>query len=240
MPRRSLDYKKLTGLEDERKLGQLEALTGKYESAHWDPTSEIPGTGPEKMIYNYLLKLGVRFEFQYHMLDLPSTAFPEDIWIPDFQLPDYNVSLELYGFYWHSIPQRRESDQLKKAYWLNAGYTVYEYGIPLYPSGGLSSGKAVIWWDWEVYQNLDHLFSRDLPELFGAERVAPGDPEEYILDAEAERLRMASQKAAGIVAKMRPRVDPFKKNIRMLRRRLFNLEKIYPTLKEWKPVRPPR
>lgn len=239
MPRRSLDYAKLKALEDERKLGELEALSGSYERSHWDPTSEIPGTGPEKMIYNYLVKLGVRFEFQYHMLDLSSTAFPEDIWIPDFQLPDYNILLEIYGYYWHSIPRRREGDQLKKAYWLNGGYTVYEYGIPLYPSGGLSSGKAVIWWDWEIYQALDHLFSRDLPELFGPERIT-GEPEEYILNAEEERRRMESQKAAGIVAKMRPRVDPFKKKIKTLRRRLFDIEKIYPILKEYKYARAPK
>ena len=116
MARRNLDYAKLKGLEDERKLATLEAITSVKERSHWDPTSEIPGTGPEKEVYNYLVKLGIRFEFQYHMLDLPSTAFPEDIWIPDFILPDYNVMIEVYGYYWHSVPRRREGDQLKKAY----------------------------------------------------------------------------------------------------------------------------
>lgn len=232
MPKRSLDYKKLKGLEDERKLGQLEALSGAYERTHIDPTSEIPGTGPEKLIYNYLVKLGVRFEFQYHMLDLPSTAFPEDIWIPDFQLPDYGTLIEVYGAYWHSIPRRREGDQLKKAYWLNSGYTVYEYGIPAYPSGApTGAGKAVIWWDWEIYLNLDSLFSRDLSELFSPDRIA-GEPEEYILNAEKEKRRMESQRAAMAVSRIRPRFQPFVSGIRKLRRRLFDIERIYPFLKE--------
>ena len=232
-PRRSLDYSKLKGLEDERRLGELEALTEVSARANWDPTSEIPGTGPEKILYNYLVKLGVRFEFQYHMLDLPSTAFPEDIWVPDFQLLDYNILLEVYGYYWHSLPQRREGDQLKKAYWLQSGYTVFENGVPLYPSGGLSSGKAVIWWDWEIYHNVDQLFSRDLPELLGSERIA-GQPEEYILNAEEEKRRMEIGRAAMTVAKMRPRVEPFKKNLRMMRNRLFDIEKLNPIYKELK------
>ena len=233
MARRSLNYAKLKNLEDERKLGELEALSGVFERTHFDRTSEIPGTGPEKMVYNYLIKLGVKFEFQYHMLDLPSTAFPEDIWVPDFQLPDYNILLEVYGNYWHSIPQRREGDQLKKTYWLQSGYTVFEYGIPLYPSGGLSSGKAVIWWDWEIYQNLDSLFSRDLPELFSADRIS-GEPEEYILNAEQEKRKIEAQRAAGIVARMRPRVNPFKKQLKMLRNRLFDIDKINPIYRELK------
>lgn len=230
MPRRSFGYAKLQALEDERRLGQLEALSGAFDRSHFDPTSEIPGTGPEKMIYNYLVKLGVRFEFQYHMLDLPSTAFPEDIWIPDFQLPDYNILIEVYGAYWHSIPLRREGDQLKKAYWLNSGYSVSEYGIPLYPEGGPSSGKAVIWWDWEITFNLDHLFSRDLPELLSPDRIK-GEPEEYILNAEEEKKRMRAQRAAMAVARIRPKVFPETRRQRRVRKRLFDIEKIYPILK---------
>jgi len=101
MPKRTPDYMSLNSLEDERKLGQLDAVSQAYDNSHWDPTSEIPGTGPEKLIYNYLIKIGISFSFQYHMLDLPSTAFPEDIWIPDFQLRDYNTMIEVYGAYWH-------------------------------------------------------------------------------------------------------------------------------------------
>jgi len=233
MPKRTPSYLSLEGLEDERRLGQLDALNQSYQSSHWDPTSEIPGTGPEKMIYNYLLKIGIAFDFQYHMLDLPSTAFPEDIWVPDFQLTDYNIIIEVYGAYWHSLPHRREGDQLKKAYWLNSGLVVYESGIPLYPSGAPTSGKAIIWWDWEIYNDLDQLFSRDLPELFNSERIT-GQPGEYILDAEAEKLRMKGQRSAMAVARMRPSPPVVKVGIRKLRRELFDIEKIYPFLKTQK------
>ncbi len=231
MPRRSLDYSKLMGLEDERKLALLDAISTVKNNSSWDSTSEIPGTGPEKEIYNYLMKIGIRFQFQYHMLDLPSTAFPEDVWIPDFQLPDYNILIEVYGYYWHSVPNRREGDQLKKTYWLNSGYTVYELGIPLYPDGGMSSGKAVIWWDWEIYQDLDSLFNRDLPELLSPDRVT-GLPEEYILDAEQEKLKLRAQKAAGIGSRMRPKKPVFELQMRKLRRELFDINKMNPILKQ--------
>ena len=233
MPIKSLNYRKLKALEDERKLAYLEALSKIDERTRIDPTSEIPGTGPEKEVYNYLVRLGVRFQFLYHMLDLPSTAFPEDIWIPDFQLPDYNVLIEVYGQYWHSIPRRREADQLKKVYWLQSGYTVYEYGIPLYPSGGLTPGKAVIWWEYEIYQNLTHLFERDLPELFSPDRIQ-GQPEEYILDVEEEKRRLASQRMAIAARRLRPRISPYEKRIRSLRKKMFDIEKTFPVLRELK------
>ena len=239
MPRRNLNYRKLKALEDERKLGELEALSGVFERTHFDRTSEIPGTGPEKLIYNYLIKIGIRFEFQYHMLDLPSTAFPEDIWIPDFILPDYNVLIEVYGYYWHSIPKRREGDQLKKVYWLNSGYTIYEHGVPMYPEGGMSSGKAVIWWDWEIYQDLDILFNRDLPELLSPDRIT-GLPEEFLLNVKEIKLRMKAQKAAAIVARMRPKATAFERRIRALRRELFDIEKIYPVFRELRQIAFPK
>ena len=239
MPQRNLNYRKLKALEDERQLGYLQALSDIGDRTHWDPTSEIPGTGPEKEVYNYLVRIGVRFEFQYHMLDLPATAFPEDIWIPDFILPDYgNTIIEVYGYYWHSVPKRREGDQLKKAYWLQSGYTVYEHGIPLYPSGGSAAGKAIIWWDYEIYQNLDHLFSRDLPEVFTS-RVA-GQPEEYILDAEEEKRRLAAQKAAKIAVRIRPRLNPYEKHLRSLRKKLFDIEKTNPILRELREYAQPK
>jgi len=220
----SLDYKKLRALEDERKLMVLDATTAIKDRANYDPTSEIPGTGPEKLVYNYLVKLGVKFEFQYHMQDLPSTAFPEDVWIPDFILPDYNIMIEVYGAYWHSLPQRREGDQLKKVYWLQSGYTVYESGIPMQPTGGPGIGKAVIWWDWEIYLNLDQLFSRDLPEIF--ETRIQGEPEEFLQDAKKERLAMAGRIAAMKRAKLRPRINPMDKRIRKLRRKLFDINSL--------------
>jgi hypothetical protein len=228
MGRRSIDYSKLQALEDERKLMVLDAKQNAKDRSPFDPTAEIPGTAPEKLVFNYLVKLKIPFEFQYHLYNLPSTSYPESYWIPDFMIPAYNILLEVYGSYWHSILGRRDQDQLKKVYWLNMGYVVVENGIPLYPSSGSAIGKAVIWWEWEIYLGLDQLISRDLPELINAERIK-GEPEEYILDAELEKLSLVGQQKGGAARKIRPKINPIDKQIRLLRKQLFNINSLEQT-----------
>ena len=220
----NFNYQKLRNLEDERQLMILDAKTSIRERANFDPTAEIPGTAPEKLIYNYLVKLGVRFQYQYYMKDLPNTSFPEDVWIPDFILPDYNIIIEIYGAYWHSLLTKREGDQLKKVYWLQSGYTVYESGIAMNPTGGPGTGKAVIWWDWEIYLDLDQLFSRDIPEIF--ESRIKGEPEEFLLDAKKERLAMAGRISAMTKARMRPKINPTRRRIKNLRKKLFDINSL--------------
>lgn len=233
MPRRTISYRKLKAIEerDFAKLGRLSALEDLGRRSFPDSTAEIPGTGPEKLVYDYLKRLGVRFQFQYHQEDFESTSFPEDIYRPDFRLPDFNSVIEVYGEYWHSLPRRRESDLKKQARQLYAGYVVIEGGIPTWPESGAAIGKYVIWWGHEIMTNLPYLFARDLPELLSL--TAPkGLPDEYIRDIEADWQAQKRLRAQIIEARLRPRVHPIERKLRSLHRRLFDINKIYPFLHE--------
>jgi len=233
MPRRSYDYKMVQALDDERKLEQLEALNTRGKKSQPDLTSQIPGTGPEKMVYNYLVRLGVRFQFQYHQIDFESTAMNEEIWVPDFMLPDYNYTIEVFGQYWHSITEQRESDLKKRARQLYAGREVIEYGVSSFPESGGAIGKYVIWWEQEIYLNLAFLFTRDLPELFSIDRIK-GIADPYILDAEEER-RARKARIAGMTARrLVPKVTPMKRKLKRLRSKRKDLTKIYPILRKLK------
>ncbi|MCK4307103.1 hypothetical protein KAW50_02625 [candidate division WOR-3 bacterium] len=230
MPKRSLNYRKLLALEDERKLEELSAFED-AELAMYDPSGLIPATGPEKIVYNALLKLRVRFQFQYHLVDFPETALNESIYIPDFTLPDYDIVIEVYGTYWHSQLGRRSSDEYKMALALYKGQEVIEHGIVARrPDGGATRGRYIIWWDYEIYQNIDHLFTRDVPELFSANRIS-GRPDQYLLDRKEEEKQLRSQRARLIKQKLVPRVHPYTRKLRRLRRKQWDLTKTYPFLK---------
>ena len=130
-----------------------------------DPTIHISGTLPEKIVFNHLVSLQVNFNFQYHYRNNYSTMYPEDVWVADFFLKDYNVYIEVYGQYWHSAGSTVQNDLIKKAYWLNDGFEVFEKGLSTKPSGQRTVGKVLIWWEEEVYNGVAQLFSRDMPEL---------------------------------------------------------------------------
>jgi hypothetical protein len=194
-------------LEDERKLDRFQAVQErKTRSQFFDVNGEIPGTMPEKMVYHYLMRLKINFEFQYHLPENFVTKNPESDWQPDFLLPDYhNTLIEVYGTYWHRL--NRTSDQTKKAYWLLMGYTVIEQGIPTRPASGYATGgKAVIWWENEIYGGIDRLISRDLPELH--QPIRKGSAAEYLLDAEKEFNKIASMRARMKASKVRPKYVP--------------------------------
>ena len=98
------------------------ALAG-YDSDQFLAPDNIPGTVPEKMVYDYLSRLRIKFDFQYHLPENAKTKYTESDWIPDFLLPDFsNTLIETYGTYWHTIS--RVSDQIKKVYWQNMGCTI--------------------------------------------------------------------------------------------------------------------
>lgn len=234
MPRRNITYRQLQSLEDQNyhQMEQLTALEkiGK-EAAQWDATAEIPGTGPEKMVFNYLKRLRVRFRFQYHQEEIQGTAFPEEVYIPDFYLVDYNTYIEVFGLYWHSLSHRRESDLQKWARQLYGGKLVIEHGIPTYPTGGGFNGKYIIWWDYEIYQDLAGLFARDLYELF-TERLIEGKPDPYLLDREEEQKARKARIAGLTASRIKPRVEPFRRDMRMLRKKQFDITKTYPFLRD--------
>lgn len=219
-PQKSLVYSELKALE-EQKLLDIEYFKykrKKLENVYADIIPFYPATDIERIVGNFLLKLGVNFQFQYHLANFPETAFPENIWVPDFVLPDYNIVLEVYGYYWHSLPQRRDADQLKKLYFLAKGYAVFENGRVLYPSDTTwNGGKLVIWWDYEIYADLMYLVNRDIPEILIRKTLIelPQVPEikrmEAIETAEAQR-------AARITKRIVPKMKPFKPLTLKLRR----------------------
>lgn len=231
MARRSLGFRKVHALNDLRKLEQLTALESQGKRAFPDATCEVPGTGPEKLVYNYLQKLRVRFQFQYHQEDYEETARPEELYIPDFILPDYNIKIEVFGEYWHSMPHRRDSDLRKWARHLFAGNMIIEHGIPTFPESGGATGKYVIWWATEIYAWLSFLFQRDLPELFSTDRIK-GTPDEVLLDRD-EEIRKMRARIGGMAAKrIKPKMLPFQRETRRLRREQTDITRVYPILRK--------
>jgi len=77
-----------------------------------------------------------------------------------------------------------------------------------------------------------------LPELFNSGRIT-GEPEEYILNAEEEKLAKRGASAAMTVSKMRPSPPVVKQN-KKLRSELFDIDRIYPFLKAQKEYAIPR
>jgi hypothetical protein len=221
----------MRALEDMQQLEKLSAFESMVFTVVLNSSAEIPGTGPEKMVYEYLKRLRIRFQFQYHESDIESTSYPEDVYVPDFILPDYNTRINVFGSYWHSLPRRREKDMMQMARNLYDGRMVIEHGIPLEPSVGGATGKYVIWWEDEIYYDLDHLFTRDLPELFSADRIK-GQPEAYLEDRDSVLNKMRAQKAGMISRKLKPKVHPITKFHRRLRKKQFDITKTYTFLRK--------
>lgn len=217
---RSTQYKKLVNLEDERRVQERAAIIKIDKTAgFYDRTGEVPGTIPEKIVYNYLVRMRLAFNFQYHYPENWDTSNQESIWIPDFMLTDYNNTLiEVYGTYWHTT--NRDNDQIKKAYWLADGYTIVEQGVPMVPSGKSNGGKVIIWWENEIYQGIDFLFARDLPEVF--QRHIKGAAAEETRDMPAEFLKLKSMRARIAEVKREPKFVPSKPKVAMIRNKIYN------------------
>lgn len=234
----SLKYRRLHALE-ERRLADFEYLNEQVKSKEfaWSSiTPDIPGTKPEKMVYDFLVKMGIHFQFQYHLQDSPDTVIKESRWIPDFMLPEYNVVIEVFGHYWHSMPKTEESDRIKTVYMLNNGYTRITEGVSIYPSGGYQGKRYVIWTDVEIYNmGVSQLLARDLPDI-AFSPTKRGFPDQYVQNKDEERLRVERQKAAKIAKQVLPKNSPFKKdlltkfnkNVKKISKRLHPEQKLYP------------
>lgn len=218
--RSTRQYKRLVNLEDERGVQERQAIIDIDKTSKFhDMTAEVPGTMPEKIVYNTLVALRVNFEFQYHYPENWDTSNQESIWIPDFKLPDYNNTLiEVYGTYWHTA--NRDNDQIKKAYWLADGYTVIEQGTPLMPTNNSNGGKVIIWWETEIYQGIDFLLARDLPEIF--QRHIKGAAAEETRDVKAEFNKLRSMRARIAATKRKPAFVPPTPKINKIRNKIYN------------------
>lgn len=93
-----------------------------------DPYPHIPGTEPEKRIFEQLVKFGFFFIFQGQVPELTqgvyvTLAIPG--YKPDFVIPEYKVIIDPFSPFHHSLPGAAERDANKIALYTALGYTYY-------------------------------------------------------------------------------------------------------------------
>lgn len=117
-----------------------------------DPYPTVMGTRPEKMVYEQLMKRGIKFYYQSMLLvNLPLLQISKE-YRPDFILPDQKIVIEVQGVYFHSKAGSIEADAYKQALYNMMGY------------------KVLAWWDYEIEENIIDLFVREplLAHLIGS------------------------------------------------------------------------
>ncbi len=108
-----------------------------------DPFPAIPGTLPEKMLYAALMARQIPFLYQESVTATIPEIGLNNNYRPDFILPDTKIIIEVQGAYWHSMPDRIESDSFRAAILEYLGY------------------KVLFWWDYDILARLDELFLAD-------------------------------------------------------------------------------
>lgn len=93
-----------------------------------DPFPGIPGTEPEKRIFEVLVRRRIFFVFQGQVQELlrglyVTMAIPG--YKPDFIIPEYKVIIDPYSPFHHSLPGAAERDREKNALYSALGYTYY-------------------------------------------------------------------------------------------------------------------
>lgn len=105
-----------------------------------DPYPEVHGTRPEKMVYEQLVRRGIKFYFLNDFTyTIPEIDFIKE-YQTDFVLPDQKIIIEVQGAYWHSKPSAIESDAFKLAVYQSAGWHV------------------LAWWDFDIEEDINKLF----------------------------------------------------------------------------------
>ncbi len=113
-----------------------------------DPYPEVHGTRPEKIVYEQLVRRGIKFYFLNDFTySIPEIDFIKE-YQTDFVLPDQKIVIEVQGAYWHSKPESIESDAFKLAVYQSAGWHV------------------IAWWDFDIEEDINKLF-RNEPLLSG-------------------------------------------------------------------------
>jgi G:T-mismatch repair DNA endonuclease (very short patch repair protein) len=139
-----------------------------------DPYPDVYGTKPEKMIYAELMRRGIVFQFTAQI----NTGIPDievNQWFkPDFIIPAYRMIIEVQGAYWHTKPDKIESDSLRFALMQMAGY------------------RVIAWWDYDIESRLQELFS-EVPEL-GFTGMAVASPGRSAFTDDLKGLRKANEK----------------------------------------------
>ena len=105
-----------------------------------DPYPAVHGTRPEKMVYEQLVRRGIRFYFLNEFtFRIPEIALVKEFQV-DFVLPDQKIIIEVQGAYWHSMPNTINSDAFKFAIYQQAGW------------------HALAWWDFDIEDDVNKLF----------------------------------------------------------------------------------
>lgn len=101
----------------------------RLKKPHWvDPFPFIPGTEPEKRLFEALVRRHIYFLFQ---ADLPERRdFPGKLPLffdrnfqPDFVVPEYRVIIDPFGVFHHSLPEAVKNDAVKSVLYRSLGYT---------------------------------------------------------------------------------------------------------------------
>lgn len=71
-------------------------------------------TKPERILYQTLKDMGIRYESQYWVGRYRADAY----------LPDYNVLIEVDGEYWHNKPTQQKRDRRKDQFYKSRGFKV--------------------------------------------------------------------------------------------------------------------
>jgi hypothetical protein len=93
-----------------------------------DPFPSIPGTQPEKMVFEALVRRRIFFIFQGQIPELQRGLYAEMAipgYKPDFILPEYRVIIDPFSPYHHSLPEAIERDARKFATYTALGYKFY-------------------------------------------------------------------------------------------------------------------
>lgn len=94
-----------------------------------DPFPAIPGTEPEKRLFEALMRRRLYFVFQGDLPEykdfkkLPVLFVPA--FKPDIILPEYRVILDPFGVYHHSLPQAVQRDRIKSVVYRSLHYAFY-------------------------------------------------------------------------------------------------------------------
>lgn len=94
-----------------------------------DPFPGIPGTEPEKRIFECLVRHRLYFVFQGTIPEYADFKKLPTLYVPAFQpdivLPEYRVILDPFGIYHHSLPDSVKRDAIKSVVYRALGYHFY-------------------------------------------------------------------------------------------------------------------
>jgi hypothetical protein len=94
-----------------------------------DPFPFIPGTEPEKRLFEALVRNRFYFVFQGTLPEYADLRKLPTVHVPNFQpdiiLPEYRVILDPFGIFHHSLPDAVKRDAVKSVVYRALGYHFY-------------------------------------------------------------------------------------------------------------------